>query len=155
MLTAELKQQLVAVASLGCDRLTSSRYIGVSLEEVRAAIEGDAAFAVELVRAEAQAELTHMKNIHQASKEEKNWRVSVWWLERRRPEQYAPRRGETFGRAEAEKLAELLGTAVKAEVQDAQVAARIATRIADVLAKLESALEGAGVDDTQEELPAG
>ncbi len=42
----------------------------------------DSDFAAQLKRAEATPEMAHMRNLHNAAKEEKNWRVSVWWLER-------------------------------------------------------------------------
>jgi hypothetical protein len=35
------------------------------------------------MRSEAAAEIHHMNTIHQAAKDEKNWRTAAWWIDRR------------------------------------------------------------------------
>ena len=51
----------------------------------------DRAFAAQLRRTEAGAELAHMGTVKEAAKEAKNWRASVWWLERHAPDRFGPR----------------------------------------------------------------
>ena len=98
MLTDEQKQEATLIASVGCDRATAAKYVGCSLQQLNAAAYGDPAFAEQMRRAEAGCELAHMRNIQQASRDEKHWRASVWWLERRLPERYARRDAGAVGR---------------------------------------------------------
>ncbi len=77
------KAKFCAVLLLGCNRATACNLLGVAAERLHAEMERDAAFAVEVLRAEAQAEVDHMRNVRAAALDEKNWRGSVWWLERR------------------------------------------------------------------------
>ncbi|QDU86950.1 hypothetical protein Pla175_03040 [Pirellulimonas nuda] len=144
MLTDEQKQQLLAIASLGCDRLTSSRYVGASVEALRGAIDADPRFAVDLVRAEAQAELAHMKNVHHASQDEKNWRVSVWWLERCRPERYAPQRAGAVTEQDVDQLMGLIREAIEEEVADPAERDRVYDRLELAARKIDRAIEAAG-----------
>jgi hypothetical protein len=82
-LTEPQKNKLCWMALLGCDRATLSKYVGVSPERLQRELLADADFARDLLHAEAEAELRHMGNVHRASQDEKHWRTSVWWLERR------------------------------------------------------------------------
>ena len=59
----------------------------------------DADFAAEVRRAEAPVELSHMRNVQNAAQDGKNWRASVWWLERRSPERFGPRGAGTVTHA--------------------------------------------------------
>lgn len=72
-----------AVLLLGCDRATACNFLGVTAERLHAEMGRDAAFAVEVLRSEAQAQVDHMRNVRAAALDEKNWRGSIWWLERR------------------------------------------------------------------------
>ncbi|MGI9457214.1 MAG: hypothetical protein ACR2NU_11680 [Aeoliella sp.] len=81
-MTDQQQQEICSVASVGCPRETAAASVGVSVDQIEAEIQANPAFAARLHRAEAMIEITHMQNVRQASKEEKNWRASVWWLER-------------------------------------------------------------------------
>lgn len=98
MLTDEQKREATLIASVGCDRETAAKYVGCSLQQLNATAYGDPAFAEQMRRAEAGCELAHMRNIQQASRDERHWRASVWWLERRLPERYARRDAGAVGR---------------------------------------------------------
>jgi len=82
-LTELQKNKLCSLALLGCDRGTLCKYVGVSTDRLQREMQADADFARDLLHAEAEAEVRHMGNVHRASQDEKNWRTSVWWLERR------------------------------------------------------------------------
>ena len=56
-------------------------------------MQHDAEFVANVRRAEASVELSHMRNVQQAAKDKKDWRASVWWLERRSPERFGTPRG--------------------------------------------------------------
>lgn len=77
------KNKLCGLALLGCDRRTLAKYVGVSPDRLQLELQADAAFARDLLHAEADAAARHMGNVHRASQDEKNWRTSVWWLEQR------------------------------------------------------------------------
>jgi hypothetical protein len=57
--------------------------VGRSVEQLNSLLVADDELQREVLRAEAQAEVRHMGNVHRASESDKNWRTSVWWLEQR------------------------------------------------------------------------
>ena len=85
-----------AILSIGCDRETAANYTNCSLSDIRREMLRDVAFAAEVLQAEAASELAHMRNVQNAAGENKNWRASVWWLERRSPERFGRRNAETI-----------------------------------------------------------
>lgn len=81
-------KQLVAAITIGCDRTTAAAYIGLSPAELAELLTADADLARDVRRAEATAEINHLRNLHNATQEPKNWRASIWWLKSRQPERY-------------------------------------------------------------------
>lgn len=142
MLNSEQKKQFVLIASIGCDRWIATRYVGVTLEALRAALDADPTFAAELVRAEAQAELAHVKNIQQASRDERNWRASVWWLERRCADRYAPRPTDALAPAELKRLVAAVEVALADEIADPADRTRVLARLTRIADEIEHALRG-------------
>lgn len=100
MLSEESKSEVVLILSVGCDRETAAKYVGCRLDELHQELAADQGFAGRVRRAEAGCELAHMRCVHQASRDEKHWRASVWWLERQRPERYARREPGAIGSQE-------------------------------------------------------
>jgi truncated hemoglobin YjbI len=90
-LTDEQKGRICGVISVGCDWQTAANFVGCLLSDIRRTMQQDPQFAAGLHRAEAATELSHMRTIQQAAKETKNWRASVWWLERHSPERFGRR----------------------------------------------------------------
>jgi hypothetical protein len=90
-LTEEQKSNICGVLSVGCDWHTAANYVGCALADIRRAMQRDAAFAEQVRRADASCELMHMRAVHKAVEDPKNWRTSAWWLERHAPERYGPR----------------------------------------------------------------
>jgi hypothetical protein len=90
-LTEEQMVQICSILSVGCDRETAAGIAECSVADIRRAIAELPQFAIKVRRAEANAELRHMNNILNATKDGKYWRASVWWLERRSPERFARR----------------------------------------------------------------
>ena len=90
-ITDQQKDEFCAAISLGCDLETARKFQGWTQEQLSMALDGDPKFHQKLHRAEATAELTHVRNLNSAAAEPKNWRVSVWWLERRWPQRYGKR----------------------------------------------------------------
>src|SRR5688500_12994463 len=82
-LKGKAKDQLTAALQLGNTRETAAHVVRLTDEELLAEIECDPQLERDLRQAEATAEVQHMRTINKASQDEKNWRSSVWWLERR------------------------------------------------------------------------
>lgn len=62
-LTEEQKKEATLIASVGCDRELAARYLGCSIHDLVNEALSDDVFAKALRRAEAGAELAHMRNI--------------------------------------------------------------------------------------------
>jgi hypothetical protein len=97
-LTGEQKGRICGVLSIGCDRQTAANVVGCSLADIRRAMQADAEFSADLRRSVGHAELSHMNMVHKAAQDVKNWRVSVWWLQRHAPERYARSAGQITSR---------------------------------------------------------
>lgn len=87
-MTPTQKQQIIAAAAIGCDRDTAAAYAGIDVDTISAAAAEDETFARDLRRAEATAEINHLRTIHNAVQDPKNWRAAVWYLKSRSPERY-------------------------------------------------------------------
>lgn len=90
-LTDEQKANICGILSVGCDRETAANYVGCRSSDISRAMLRDHAFAAQLRRTEAGCELGHMRTVQEATKEAKNWRASVWWMERRAPDRFGLR----------------------------------------------------------------
>jgi hypothetical protein len=146
-LTDHQKGQICGILSVGCDRETAANFAGCSTADIGRAMRQDSSFAANIRRTEAGIELSHMRNIEQAATEAKNWRASVWWLERHAPERFGPRgAGEVTGRQLKEFIA-LLVRILNEEIrqEDRQ---RVTDRLNQTVSALDdlvySALPGAG-----------
>jgi hypothetical protein len=100
--------QIYGILSVGCDRQTAASFVGCTLADIRRAMQNDATFAAGVCRAEAGVELNHMRNIQQAARDEKHWRASIWWLERRLPERFGPRGPNVLTSRQVKAFAETL-----------------------------------------------
>lgn len=131
MLNDEQRREAVLIASVGCDRETIAKYAGCGLEELNRALLVDRAFGRELRRAEASCELAHMRNLQQAGRDVRQWRASVWWLERRAPERYAKRDAGSVGRRDLiaflKEVSVSLAAAVRHEDDRERVIAELKT----------------------------
>jgi hypothetical protein len=77
------KSRVLGMVLVGCAREVAAHSVGWSEQQLRAELKADEQFALELVRNEGFAELHHMKLVRKATEDEKNWRASTWWLDRR------------------------------------------------------------------------
>lgn len=82
-LTSAERDMLLHALRLGCPQTTAAKCVGRTVEALEAVLAVDDELQRAVLRAEAQAEVRHMSNVHKASESEKNWRSSVWWLEQR------------------------------------------------------------------------
>lgn len=148
-LTDAQKREACLILSLGCDRETVADYLGCSASDIRQAMLQDERFADDVRRAEAGIELSHMRNIHNAAKDEKNWRVSVWWLERRAPERYGRRVAGAVTTRQLESIVAWLVDAVIEEIHDPADRDRLVSRLERLAASLQQTLTGNACDESE------
>jgi hypothetical protein len=136
-LTTEQKNRIYAVLAVGCDRETAANYIGCSTADLHHAMQQDAEFAAEVRRTEAGSELTHMRTVHKAGEEPKNWRASVWWLEMHAANRFKAR---TIGEVTTRQLDEfvnVLTSIVCEEVESEEDRERVTRRMEDAVRELD------------------
>ena len=131
------KQQVCSIVQLGCPRATAAKQVGCTISSIRFAAQGDPQFAAELQRAEAQNELSLMKNVFVSAQEPKNWRASVWALERMYPERYLRRAPETIPIDQLVRLVDVMVRLIAEEVNDPECRERIVRRVADIVSNLQ------------------
>src|SRR4051812_28378597 len=90
-LTDAQKGQICGILSVGCDRETAANFAGCTTADIGRTMRDDPAFAAHVHRTEAGCEMGHMRTVQEAAKDAKNWRASVWWMERHAPERFGPR----------------------------------------------------------------
>jgi len=117
---------------LGCDRETASKYLGWTASHLRQELHRSSDFAIQVLRAEASAEFHQIHNVHEATKEAKNWRASVWWLERMAPERFAKRSTNVVTETEWQEFLEALAEAVVSEIADDADRNRLLNRLAQM-----------------------
>ena len=98
----------------------------------------DVGFRKQLLRAEATPEFNHMRNLYNAAKDEKHWRASVWWLERRSPERYARRAPGAITPTQLQQVIEALTGAIAGEVNNSQDRQRVLARLVQIARNLHS-----------------
>ncbi len=127
-LTAEQKVKICTVLSVGCDRQTAADYTGCSLADIRNTMDRDDTFFNEVRHAEAQAQFRHMLTVQEASHANKEWRASVWWLERRYPERFGRRAGAVTV-TQIRSFIVILGDLVRDGVSDDEQRERLISRL--------------------------
>jgi len=134
----------------GCDRVTASKYLGCTLRQLRRALQQDPQFTKQLARAEATPELFHMRNLQSAAKDEKHWRISVWWLEHCAPERYAKRNPDAISAAQLRQIIKQLADAIAGEVTNQDDRTRLMKRLASIASGVESVEQIFSPDSNQE-----
>ena len=80
-------------------------------------------------RAEAGAELSHLRVVQEAAKDVKNWRASTWWLERRAPDRYGPRGAGVVTARQLKAYIAILANVIRGGDQGEMDAAQVITRL--------------------------
>jgi len=115
-LTPDQRRDLASIVALGCDQQTAAAFLGVAAAVLRE----------QLQRSAARCEVHHMRCVHEATAEPKNYRAAIWWLERMRPEIY--NRGEPTKITETDlnRFVEIIA----AEIKDKTLRQRVFERMA-------------------------
>lgn len=103
-LTDDQRRRVLGVLSIGGDRTMAAGYAGVTVHELRSAMRRDARLAIDIRGAEAAAEIGHMRRLEEASRNEKNWRISMWWLERVAADRFGRRPARTVSQSQLDGL---------------------------------------------------
>lgn len=138
-LTDQQQGEICGVLSVGCDRQTAVDIVGCSLRRLRSAMQSDAAFAARVRRAEASAELTHMRNVQELAQAKKDWKASVWWLERRAPERFARRAGSVTPR-QLKAFIAVVSETLQEAIASAEDRGRVAERLRELADEVDSLL---------------
>ena len=85
------RRSIIAMVANGSSRRVAARFIGCAPSTITRTAARNLDFAAELVRAEQTAEVTLLRRVQAAAKDPKYWRAAAWLLERRNPEDFAPR----------------------------------------------------------------
>jgi hypothetical protein len=131
-LNEEQRHTICLLLSTGCDRETAAKFVGCSMNDIRRSMLRDPTFADEVHRAEAASELAHMRNVQHAARDKKDWRASVWWLERHSPERFGRRSAGTFTTSQLKSFIAQLASAVTEAVKDPDDLRRLLTRLAEL-----------------------
>jgi hypothetical protein len=144
-LSDEQQAQVCGILSVGCDRQTAADFIGCSLADICQAMQQDSEFLASVLRAEASAELSHMRNVQAVAKDKKEWRASVWWLESRSPERFARRSGAVTAR-QLKAFVKILVDTLSSEVTDADDRRRIIVRLQAIGESVDQMLRDAQIN---------
>jgi hypothetical protein len=118
VLTENKRGQIIAIIGVGCSQNVAAQYVGCAVSTVQRTAERDPQFAAQLQHARCNAELSLVKQIRSAAKQEQYWRAAAWALERGFPEKYARRGPDVI---DAEQLAQVLSQFAEMIVQQVPV----------------------------------
>ncbi len=137
VLTDEQKGQICGILSVGCDRETAADFVGCAIPDIGRAMQQDTAFAANVRRTEAGSELSHMRNVQQAAKEAKNWRASIWWLERHSPERFGPRGAGEVTVRQLKEFVDTLSGIFHNEIRDEEDRRRVIFRMDQAISTID------------------
>jgi hypothetical protein len=86
-----LQKNIAGLVTIGCTLRTAARVAGIEPRRLREALQLDRKLGERLLVAEAICEFTYLKRLRDVAEDPKNWRVAIWFLERRFPYRYMPR----------------------------------------------------------------
>jgi hypothetical protein len=139
-LTGQQKDTICGILSVGCDRQTAADYVGCSLADIRCQLQHDRQFLASVRRAEAGIELSHMRNVQEAAKAKKDWRASVWWLERHSPERFARRSPGAITVRQLKSFVAILVDALRENIASPEDRGRVVARLNAIAESVEQML---------------
>ena len=144
------KREILAIISVGCSRRSAARYVGCSPKTISNTAERNAAFARSLRQAEQKSEIDNMKNIQDAAKKAQYWRAAAWILERRNPEDFAPKNPNALTIDDMRQLLAEFVQIIMEEVTVAKYRKRLLKRLDMLTARFRGPapdLEAVGADE--------
>lgn len=89
-LTSAVRKKITEAVIAGATWKDTAAYAGISRETLHVWRTENEEFAADLERAEGMAAIGHSLTVKRCS-DKGDWRAAAWWLERRRPEEWAKR----------------------------------------------------------------
>lgn len=114
----QLRTQIEALVSAGCSLRAAARAAGYQPAALRRAMEIDVEFRRAVLAAEARFEIRQLQRLDEAAKDQKNWRVAMWLLERRLPDRYGRNRPLAVKQRQVEPLLRALADVVVEAIDD-------------------------------------
>jgi len=108
---------------------------------IQKAAAADEDFALALLQAESQAEITSMKSINAAARQERYWKAAAWILERKNPEEFRLRSPGTFNAEQLAFIVRNLSEIIAEEVRVPSDRKRILARLERFLKESAGELE--------------
>lgn len=143
-LDATQKSHILAILSIGGSRQLAAQFVGCTPQTIQRAARRDPAFAQAIRQSERQPILSHLKSLQTAAKQEQHWRASAWVLERKNPQEFAPRGPDVIT---GQQLHELLTQIVQILVEAIPVASirkNVIKRLGLLLRALGRPVQGKG-----------
>ena len=144
------KREILAILFVGCSRRTAARYVGCDPKTIVNTAERDAAFAKSLREAEQKSEIDNMKNIQEAAKKAQYWRAAAWILERRNPEDFAPKNPNALTIDDLRQLLAEFVQIIMEEVTVAKYRQRLLKRLGTLTARFRQPLPDPEATDAEE-----
>jgi len=136
------KREILAILAMGCSRRAAAKYVGCAPATIGNTAHRDPDFAAQLENAESKAEIGYMKNIRKAANKEQYWRAAAWALERKYPNEYAPRGPDAIARDEVIELLIQLSAVIVEEVPVAKLRKNLLKRLKSLSAAVEKGRKG-------------
>ena len=135
-LTATLKNSIVTIIAAGLSRVSACKYAGISSRQLEHLMVADKDFEFQIRKAEEEAELYYLQRIREAAKTDKSWRAAAWWLERSRPDRYAPTKPEVLTQETVLAFVSQVMQVISQELRDDDMQLRIFDNIQQLLENL-------------------
>lgn len=113
------KREILAILSVGCSRRVAAEYVDCTPATIRNTADRDPRFAERLRRAEYNSEIGYLRSIQNAAKQERYWRAAAWALERKNPQDFAPRHPDVVT---IDQIAKLLAKFSEIVVEEVPIA---------------------------------
>ncbi len=109
------RKVILALLTNGSSRRVAAAYVGCSPGTITRTALRDPDFAAELARAENHAEVEALRALREAARKDRYWRAAAWILERKNPDDFAPRKPNVVTE---EQLWQVLGMMAEYLLQD-------------------------------------
>lgn len=124
------RKHICSVLAFGGDREMATKCVGTTLLKLQQEMARDRTFAAEVVRAEGLSETGQMQAVIKAAKDTKNWRASIWWLERQSPERFGRRAAHSYSSQEFQEFILQMTHAIDETVHEPADRERLITLLA-------------------------
>lgn len=126
-----------AMLGIGCDLRTAAWAVGRSPAEVKRLLAEDPELLHAVQKGGAIFEYKHLQHLDEAAKDKKNYRVSMWLLERLRPDTYEKQRPRTIKENQLMPLLKSLADALVEGVGDEEARGKLIERVKETAEDLD------------------